>query len=84
MDDVIQFHSRVGDDGILSVQVNLGRVEAKKEVVVTIAPLLGSDEADQVASMSWADFIENTYGSCADLGLMRHDQGAFETREPIP
>lgn len=83
MNDAIQFHSRVGDDGILDVQVNLGRTEAKKEVVVTIEPLSVSDEAQQAGNMPWPDFVERTYGSCAGLGLERHEQGAFESREPI-
>jgi hypothetical protein len=83
VDDAIQFHSRVGDDGILDVQVNLGRTEAKKEVVVTIEPLSARDEARQADDMSWPDFVERTYGSCEGLGLERHEQVAFESREPI-
>jgi hypothetical protein len=83
MDDAIQFHSRVDDDGILKVHVNLGRMEAKKEVVVTIAPLSATGEADQAATMPWPAFVEQTYGSCAGLGLDRHEQGVFETREPF-
>jgi hypothetical protein len=83
MSDAIQFHSRVGDDGTLSVQVNLGCSQAKKEVVVTIEPLSTGDEARQAAAMPWPDFIERTYGSCAGLGLERHEQGDFESREPI-
>jgi hypothetical protein len=83
MNDVIQFHSRVGDDGILNVQINLGHMEAKKDVVVTIEPLSTSDEPQQDAAMAWPDFIKQTYGSCAGLGLKRHEQGDFESREPI-
>jgi hypothetical protein len=81
-DEAIQFHSRVGDDGVLNFHVNLGPAEAKKEVVVTIEPAepVASDDA---ASLSWHDFIERTYGSCASQGLERHDQGQFETREPL-
>ena len=68
MSDAIQFHSRVGDDGILDVQVDLGRTEAKKEVVVTIESLRASDEARQAADMPWSDFVEQTYGSCDRFG----------------
>jgi hypothetical protein len=60
MSDVIQFQSRVGEDGVLNVQVNLGHTEAKKEVVVRIEPL--RDEAQQSAAMPWPDFVERTYG----------------------
>ena len=83
MNDAIQFHSRVGDDGILDVQVDLGRTVAKKKVVVTIESLSASDEALQADDMPWPDFVERTYGSCVGLGLDRHEQGAFESREPM-
>ena len=33
--------------------------------------------------MEWPEFIERTYGSCADVELERHEQGVFEKREPI-
>ena len=83
MNDAIQFHSRVGDDGVLNVQVDLGRTEAKKEVVVTIEPLSTGDGVSQGSPVSWPEFVEQTYGSCAGLGLARHEQGGFEQREPI-
>lgn len=83
MSDAIQFHSRVGDDGILDVQVNLGRTEAKKEVVVTIESLPANGAAPQADDLPWPDFVERTYGSCAGLDLDRHEQGEFESREPI-
>jgi hypothetical protein len=82
MNDAIQFSSRVGDDGMLSLQVNLGKSEAKKEVVVTIAPVPAAQAVD-ASSLNWHDFIERTYGSCDGLGVERHDQGTFEEREPI-
>jgi len=71
MNDAIQFHSRVGDDGVLNVQVNLGQTEAKKEVVVTIQPWSHSDDAQRAADIPWPEFIERTYGSCAGSGLER-------------
>ncbi len=82
MSDTIQFNSRVGDDGVLNLQVNLGQSEAKREVVVTIAPVAAESAAD-TALLSWHEFIERTYGSCEGLGVERHDQGTFEEREPI-
>jgi hypothetical protein len=83
MSDAIQFHSRVGDDGILNVQINLGRAKAQKQVVVTIEPTSAGDPAEQATAMAWPDFIKSTYGSCAGLGLERREQGAFESREPL-
>jgi len=83
MSDSIQFHSRVDDDGMLNVQLNLGPAEAKKEVVVTIQPLFPDNVVQQVQAMDWLEFVDKTYGSCANSGLKRHDQGEFEAREPI-
>jgi hypothetical protein len=39
MPDSIQFNSKVGDDGVLHVTVNLGESETQREVVVTIQPV---------------------------------------------
>jgi hypothetical protein len=83
MSDAIQFHSRVGADGVLNLQVNLGRTEAEKEVVVTIALISAGDKADDEALGSWSEFVARTYGSCAGHGLERQEQGSFEEREPI-
>jgi hypothetical protein len=83
MSDAIQFHSRVGDDGILNVRLNLGRTEAAKEVLVTIEPLCDAAVATEASAMPWHNFVEQTYGSCANLGLEPHEQGTFETRERI-
>jgi hypothetical protein len=83
MSDAIQFHSRVGDDGILNVRLNLGRTEATKEVLVTVEPISTEGEATKASAMPWHEFVEQTYGSCADLRLGRHEQGIFESREPI-
>ena len=82
MNDSIQFQSRVGDDGVLNVQLNLGQAEAKKDVRITIEPVR-SNAGQQPETMSWPDFVERTYGSCAGLGLERPKQGSFEMREPI-
>ncbi|HJQ80222.1 MAG TPA: hypothetical protein VJ828_09720 [Lacipirellulaceae bacterium] len=83
MSDAIQFHSRVGDDGVLNVRLNLGRTEADKEVLVTVEPIRTEGETTEASAMPWHEFVEQTYGSCADLRLERHEQGIFENREPI-
>jgi predicted DNA-binding antitoxin AbrB/MazE fold protein len=53
------------------------------QVEVTVGPAPVKEESQQGAPMAWRDFVERTYGSCAGLGLERHEQGAFESREPI-
>lgn len=41
------------------------------------------DATPPAATIAWPDFIQQTYGSCAGLGLERPEQGDFELREPI-
>jgi hypothetical protein len=83
MTEPIQFHQRVGADGVLSLQIPLGISEADSEVLITIQPLSASATESISEDEDWHAFIESTYGSCADLGLERHDQGVFEEREPL-
>jgi hypothetical protein len=85
MSDSLQFHSRVGDDGVLNLQVNLGQTEAKKEVVVTIAPAPKPPitAEDDPHALSWHDFLERTYGSCAGHGLDRPEQLPWTERDSI-
>lgn len=83
MSDAIQFHSRVGADGVLNLQLNLGSAEASKDVVVTVAPLPDQGQADDASTKSWTDFVAATYGSCAGNDLERAPQGEFEVREPM-
>ena len=80
MTQPIELHSRVGDDGILTLRVPLGPAEAGSEVVVRIEPVgVGSAQSPS----NWQKFVDETYGSCAGLGLERQDQGAFEGREAL-
>ncbi len=80
MTSPIQFHSRVGKDGILSIRVPLGTVEADSEVVVTVQPTSGRKGADY-ASSDWHEFVEKTYGSCADLGLEEPEDLPVQQRD---
>ena len=72
MNDAFQFPSRVGDNGILNVEINLGREEAGRDVVIAIAPRSTDVDASGGQDMPWHEFVERTYGSCAVLGLERH------------
>lgn len=82
MSGTLQFHSRVGDDGVLNLQVNLGQTEAKKEVVVTIAPMSSISVVDPNA-LDWHAFLDRTYGSCEGMGVERPEQLPLEERDPI-
>lgn len=75
----IQLESRVGPDGVLKLDVRMGAAQANSDVVVTILPKT-SHENDGLA---WRQFVEEMYGSCANTGLERGNQGSYELRESL-
>lgn len=79
----IQLNSHIGADGVLSLRLPLGKVDADTDVLVTIQPLSGHGEKPTKETSDWHRFVEETYGSCAGLGLKRHEQGNFEEREAL-
>jgi predicted DNA-binding antitoxin AbrB/MazE fold protein len=65
------------DGGVLKPVAPLSLPD-KVRVTLTI------DSTPPAASaLSWSEFVERTYGSCAGQGLARPDQGELEPREPI-
>ena len=77
---MIEFQSRIDSDGRLNLQVPPGVAEANADVIVTIRPL-ASNHAKKFDPVEWHRFVNETYGSCAGLGLERQPQGEFEKRE---
>jgi hypothetical protein len=83
MTETLEFQSRVGADGILDLHVPLEKSDAGAEVVVTIR-LLRNQAAHAVTDPAeWYRLLDESYGSCAGLGLERPEQGEFEDREPL-
>ena len=79
----MEFKSKVGPDGVLTLRVTVGKDDANKEVVVTVqsaealaAPPLTRDE--------WIKRIGETAGSIQDPTFRRHDQGEYERRQELP
>jgi hypothetical protein len=77
----IQIDSIVGADGVLTLRVPLGPDQANARVKVTVEPV-GNGDSDP-SRTEWHRFVEETYGSCAGLGLERQPQGEFERREDL-
>jgi hypothetical protein len=81
--ETIEFQSRVGNDGVLDLHVPLGEMGAGALVIVTIRRF----SIDQMTPINdpadWHRIADETYGSCAGLGLERPPQGQFEIREEI-
>ena len=82
MNGAIQFHSKVGSDGVLSLNLALGLDQAESEVLVTVAPLAALP-TNAPRGTDWHEFLRETYGSCAGLGLERPEQPDLTQREPL-
>lgn len=83
MSETVEFHSRVGNDGVLDLHVQLDTIEAGSDVVVTVRKFAGQPAHVIHDRAEWHRFVEETYGSCADLGIERPPQGEFEKREAM-
>jgi hypothetical protein len=77
----LQFHFRVGADGVLNFTLPLGPGEANSDVLVTIQ--VADERFQPISPMPWQEFLDETYGSCAELELDRGPQGEYETREAL-
>ena len=77
----VSLKSRVGPDGILTVSVPLGEMEANREVQVTVEPVLCKPGMDRAA---WLKFIAETAGSIPDPSFQRQPQGDYEDRAELP
>jgi hypothetical protein len=82
--DSIKLTSRVGSDGILTLQVPIGMSNTEVEVVLVIQPIQQATEQRTTESFGWpAGFFEETYGAFLDTPLERPDQGELEVRESL-
>ena len=74
-------HSRVGADGVLQLNVPIGKAAADLDVEVTIQaaepdPVAGSEQAD------WQEFVSETAGAWQGE-LERPQQGEYEQRDEL-
>lgn len=76
MTEPVEFKSRVGSDGVLNLRLLLGEAVAGADVVVTVRPVSKTDAAPELDPSEWHRFVDETYGSCADLGLERQSQSS--------
>ncbi len=69
----LTLRQRVGEDGILHLDVPVGLNDAELEVTITfkkVTPVTTLSE-----ELEWKEFIERTYGSCADDPIVIDDEG---------
>jgi hypothetical protein len=74
--------SRVGSDGVLHIDIPMGKEDADREVQVTIVPVrVGPSPMTQE---EWRQLVMETAGSITDPSFVRHEQGEYEQREELP
>ncbi len=77
----VQFHSHVGADGVLKIEVPVGMTDADLEVLVIVSP---ADTVARTIDGNWPlNFFEDTFGCLAEHRLERPPQGEYETRNAL-
>jgi hypothetical protein len=74
--------SRVGSDGVLHIDIPIGKEAADSVVQVTIDPVRVAPAP--MSQEEWKQFIMDTAGSITDPAFMRDEQGEYEHRDELP
>ena len=69
----LTLRQRVGEDGILHLDVPVGLNDAELEVTITFKKV--TPVTTILEELEWKEFIEITYGSCADDPIAIDDEG---------
>lgn len=77
---MIHMRSRVGADGILTLNVPTEAPNTELDVTVVVAP---ANSTAQSSNADWESFVRSTAGSIPGSDLERHPQGEYETRDSI-
>jgi hypothetical protein len=80
----IKIRQRVGQDGILHLNIPVGMQDKEVEVMVIYQSLEIATATKTPEDLGWTSgFFEQTAGCLADDPIQRYPQGEFEEREPI-
>ena len=73
--------AQVGADGVLILQVPLGREDANKVVRVVVETV---EEGRPMSQEEWSRFVHGMAGRITDPTFGRHPQGEYEHRDELP
>jgi hypothetical protein len=76
----VTFHSHVGADGILNLQIPVGIINTELEVMVIVQPVVQPESKSAEPSGWLPGFFEEVIGSWAGEPLVRPEQGEYEMR----
>jgi len=80
----LQFTSTVDANGVLSLNVPVGKDAANQVVRVTIEPSPSDGGGAGDSHEAWRKFLAATAGTIDDPTFRRHDQGALEQENIFP
>ena len=80
----IELKTRVGQDGILRLEIPLETREAELEVLVVVQPLGGAVRDEAADHDDWPSyFLEEIAGGWQGGTLVRPEQGEYEIRDEL-
>ena len=80
----IGLRTRVGQDGILRLEIPLETREAELEVLVVVQPLDETGEETADGNEDWPSFfLEEIAGGWQGEPLVRPEQGEYEVRDEL-
>ncbi|MGA9381758.1 MAG: hypothetical protein WBV73_23600 [Phormidium sp.] len=69
----VTLRHRVGEDGILHLDLPVGLNDAELKVTITFKKVAPTTTISE--ELEWKEFVEKTYGSCADDPIVIDEQG---------
>jgi hypothetical protein len=82
--ETIKIRQRVGQDGILHLNIPVGMQDKEVEVMVIYQSIEILTTANTPEDLGWTPgFFEQTAGCLADDPIQRYPQGEFEERKAI-
>ncbi|MBE9005939.1 hypothetical protein IQ259_12990 [Fortiea sp. LEGE XX443] len=80
----IKLTKRVGEDGILHLDIPVGIADREVEIMVIYQPIEIPKQHKTPEELGWPPgFLEQTAGCLADDPIQRYPQGEYEEREPL-
>lgn len=70
---IVTLRYRVGQDGILHLDVPIGLTDAELEVTIIFKKVI--PVTTRLEDLEWKEFIERTYGSCVDNSIVIDNEG---------
>ena len=81
---IIKLRSHVGEDGIMHLQVPVGKTDVDLEVVVIIEQTTPATQANTPEARGWPPgFFERTAGAWQGEPLIRGEQVEYEKRDEL-